>query len=62
MLLPAVISLILLALTAFVAYKLAEEKGQNKIIWTVVSLLIGPLGLVIQYMVWLYQNNKLSFR
>lgn len=62
MLLPTIISLILLALTAFVAYKLAEEKGENKIVWTVVSLLIGPLGLVVQYMFWLYKNNKLSFR
>lgn len=59
---PMIISIILLMATGFVAYKLAEEKGDNKMLWTFISLLIGPLGLVIQYLVWLYKNKKLSFR
>lgn len=50
--------ILLLAVSAFASYKLAEEKGQNKIIWTVVTALVGPIVVAIQYLISWYQYKN----
>jgi hypothetical protein len=41
---------LLLLLSAFASFKLAEEKGQNKILWTVATAFVGPIVLAVQYL------------
>lgn len=35
----------------YASYKMAIEKNQNKIVWTIVAFLFGPVPVVIQYIV-----------
>lgn len=49
--------LLLLALSAFASFKLAEEKGQNKIIWTVITAVAGPTTLAVQYLLSCYKDK-----
>lgn len=49
--------ILLLLASIFASYKLAEEKGQNKLIWTVITALVGPFVLAIQYLTSYYKNN-----
>ena len=49
--------LLLLALSAFASFKLAEEKGQNKIIWTAVTAVAGPTTLAVQYLLSFYKDK-----
>lgn len=47
----------LLVAAVFASYKLAIEKQQNKIVWPVVTLLIGPGIFIIQYLVSCFTNK-----
>lgn len=49
--------LLVLVLSAFASFKLAEEKGQNKIIWAAVTVFLGPTVLVVQYLLSCYKNK-----
>ena len=49
---------IMLAITAFASYKLAEEKGQHKIIWPLATLLVGPVMLALQYLISIYRKRN----
>ena len=49
--------LLLLVLSAFASFKLAEEKGRNKIIWTVVTAVAGPTILAVQYLLSCYKDK-----
>lgn len=52
--------IILLLLSAFASFKLAEEKGQNKILWTIATVFVGPFVLVVQYLIsWYKVRNVL---
>lgn len=42
--------ILLILISAFASYKLAEEKGQNKILWTIGTAFVGPLLVAIQYL------------
>jgi len=53
--------IILLLISAFSSFRLAEEKGQNKILWTAATLFVGPVVLAVQYLFSLY-NFKNSLR
>lgn len=50
--------IILLLISVFASFKLAEEKGQNKFIWAVATALVGPFVLGIQYLVGWYKFRK----
>ncbi|MDV4151496.1 hypothetical protein R0131_11725 [Clostridium sp. AL.422] len=52
------IVIILLLISAFSSFKLAEEKGQNKIIWTAATLFVGPVVLAVQYLVSWYNSRN----
>ena len=54
------IMVILLIASVFASYKLAEEKGQNKLIWAVITALVGPFVLAIQYLVSYYKNGYVT--
>jgi len=47
--------IILLLISAFASFKLAEEKGQNKFIWAIATALIGPFVIGIQYLISWYK-------
>ncbi|MDU5108603.1 MULTISPECIES: hypothetical protein [unclassified Clostridium] len=47
--------IILLLISVFASFKLAEEKGQNKFIWALATAFIGPFVLGIQYLVSWYK-------
>ncbi|WP_207733804.1 MULTISPECIES: hypothetical protein [unclassified Clostridium] len=47
----------LLIASVFASYKLAEEKGQNKLIWAIITALVGPFVLAIQYLMSYYKNS-----
>lgn len=47
--------IILLLISVFASFKLAEEKGQNKFIWAIATALVGPFVLGIQYLVAWYK-------
>lgn len=49
--------ILLLIASVFASYKLAEEKGQNKLIWAIITALIGPFVISIQYLVAYYRNG-----
>ena len=50
----------LLLISAFASFKLAEEKKQNKFLWTGATLFVGPTVLGIQYLVaWYKLNNSI---
>ncbi len=52
--------IILLLVSVFASFKLAEEKEQNKIIWAGATLLIGPFVLVPQYLLsWYKYKNSI---
>ena len=52
--------IILLLVSVFASFKLAEEKEQNKIIWAGATLLIGPFVLVVQYLLsWYKYKNSI---
>ena len=51
----------LIAISAFASYKLAEEKGQNKILWTVGTAFVGPLLVAVQYLLsWYNCKNEVK--
>lgn len=52
------IVLALLVAAVFASYKLALEKQQNKIIWPVITLLIGPGIFIIQYLVSVFTDKR----
>ncbi|MBD7913837.1 hypothetical protein H9660_01620 [Clostridium sp. Sa3CUN1] len=53
--------ILVLAISAFASYKLAEEKRQNKILWTIGTALVGPLLLVVQYLLaWYSCKNEVK--
>ncbi len=52
------IVLALLVAAVFASYKLALEKQQNKIIWPVITLLIGPGIFIIQYLVSIFTDKR----
>ena len=39
----------ILILAAYCSFKLAKEKGQNHIIWPILTILLGPSIFVVQY-------------
>ena len=50
---------ILLLISVFSSFKLAEEKGQNKIIWAAATAFVGPVVLGIQYLIAWYKVKNL---
>ncbi|WP_291649377.1 hypothetical protein [Clostridium sp.] len=52
--------ILLLIVSVFASYKLAEEKGQNKLIWAVITALVGPFILAIQYLTSYYKKGYAS--
>ncbi len=52
--------IILLLVSVFASFKLAEEKEQNKFIWAIATALIGPFVLGIQYLVAWYKFKNLK--
>lgn len=52
--------ILLLIASVFASYKLAEEKGQNKLIWAVITALVGPFVLAIQSLVSYYKNGYVT--
>lgn len=50
--------LIVLVAAVFVSFKMAEEKGQNKFIWSGFTCLVGPLVIIVQYLVSYFKNRN----
>ena len=40
----------ILILAAYCSFKLAKEKGQNHIIWPILTILLGPSIFVVKYL------------
>ncbi|MBQ6820734.1 MAG: hypothetical protein IJO26_05510 [Clostridium sp.] len=56
------ISIIIIIASAVASFKLAEEKGQNKILWTIFTVYFGPTVLAIQYLATLYIARNSNLR
>ncbi len=52
--------ILLLIISAFASFKLAEEKEQNKILWTVATAFFGPTVLAIQYLISWYRFRSVA--
>lgn len=54
-----IINLILMIITIFASFKLAQEKGQSTIIWPLATAFIGVLVFIVQYLMSVYMpSNK----
>lgn len=51
------VSLAMLVLAIFASYKLAQEKGQNHIVWPLVTAIFGAVVFLIQYLVSVYYKK-----
>lgn len=53
-----VLMMVILLAAVFASFKMAEEKGQNKFVWSVITLLVGPLVVILQYLVAYFTKKK----
>lgn len=53
-----IIVIALLVGAVFASYKLAIEKGQHKIIWPLITLVIGPGIFIIQYLTSIFVDKR----
>lgn len=51
--------ILLLLLSAFASFKLAEEKNQNKVLWTIATAFVGPTVLAVQYLISWYRDKNI---
>ncbi|GAB6168409.1 hypothetical protein JCM1393_08690 [Clostridium carnis] len=47
--------IIMIVAAVFASYKMAEENGQQKIVWAAVTALMGPMVVVVQYLYFYYR-------
>ena len=48
----------LLVAAVFASYKLAIEKEQHKIVWPIMTLLVGPSVFIIQYLTSVFVDKR----
>lgn len=48
----------ILAAAVFASYKLAIEKEQHKIVWPIMTLLVGPSVFIIQYLTSVFVDKR----
>ncbi|AYE34078.1 hypothetical protein [Clostridium septicum] len=59
----SIVFILVIASAVFVSFKMAEEKGQSKYIWSLATAMIGPFVIIVQYITHYFRNkNKLSTR
>lgn len=54
-----IISCGLLIATIYCSFKLATEKMQNKIVWPILTALLGPGIFIIQYLVTTFTKKRM---
>lgn len=55
-----IVSYVLLIAAVFCSYKLAKEKVQNHILWPISMVILGPGVFIIQYLVTIFKEKKLT--
>lgn len=45
-----IIAFALLAITVYCSYRLAKEKQQNHIVWPLITVIVGPMVFIVQYL------------
>lgn len=54
-----IVSYGLLIISVFCSYNLAKENVQNKFIWPILTVILGPAIFIIQYLVTIFMKKKL---
>ena len=53
-----ILNIVLMVITVFASFKLANEKGQHTLIWPMATAFLGVIVFIVQYLVSIYAKPK----
>ncbi|ATD54131.1 hypothetical protein [Clostridium chauvoei] len=53
----SIMFILIIVASVFVSFKMAEEKGQAKYVWSIVTGMVGPFVIIIQYLSHYFKNR-----